>query len=89
MTDSKGKRALITEITGQDGSCLAELLSQKGDEAHGVVERLSTSNTTHILNIFDNTHLVDMDLHDQGTMDYAIRVSAPILGHVKHASALT
>jgi GDP-D-mannose dehydratase len=40
-----GKRALITGITGQDGSYLAELLLEKGYEVHGLIRRASTFNT--------------------------------------------
>ena len=42
------KRALITGITGQDGSYLAEFLLAKGYEVHGVIRRASTFNTTRI-----------------------------------------
>lgn len=42
------KTALITGITGQDGSYLAELLLEKGYEVHGVVRRASSSNTSRI-----------------------------------------
>ena len=77
MTDSKGKRALITGITGQDGSYLAEQLLQKGYEVYGIVRRLSTPNTKHILDILDKIHVVDADLHDQASLDNAIRVSEP------------
>src|SRR3712207_9447314 len=42
------KRALITGITGQDGSYLAELLLGKGYEVHGIVRRASTSNTDRL-----------------------------------------
>ena len=47
------KRALITGITGQDGSYLSELLLSKGYEVHGVIRRSSTSNTERIDHIFD------------------------------------
>lgn len=42
------KKALITGITGQDGSFLAELLLEKGYEVHGIVRRASISNTARI-----------------------------------------
>ena len=42
------KKALITGITGQDGSYLAELLIEKGYEVHGITRRTSASNTTRI-----------------------------------------
>lgn len=47
------KRALITGITGQDGSYLAELLLAKGYEVHGIIRRSSSFNTGRILHIFD------------------------------------
>ena len=50
------KRALITGVTGQDGSYLAELLLEKGYEVHGVVRRSSTFNTTRIDHIYRDPH---------------------------------
>ena len=50
------KRALITGITGQDGSYLAELLPSKGYEAHGTKRRSSSFNTGRIDNIFPDLH---------------------------------
>ena len=52
------KKALVTGITGQDGSYLAELLLEKGYEVHGIVRRASTFNTD-VLIIYTKTHLVD------------------------------
>ena len=46
-----GKKALITGITGQDGSYLAELLLSKGYEVHGVIRRASTFNTARLEHI--------------------------------------
>ncbi len=46
------KKALITGITGQDGSYLAELLLNKGYEVHGIVRRASTFNTQRINHIY-------------------------------------
>lgn len=51
------KRALITGITGQDGSYLAELLLEKGYEVHGVIRRSSSINTKRIDHIYNNKHL--------------------------------
>src|ERR1700693_3200350 len=48
------KRALITGITGQDGSYLAELLLSKGYEVHGIIRRSSTFNTQRIDHIYQN-----------------------------------
>jgi GDPmannose 4,6-dehydratase len=50
------KRALITGITGQDGSYLAELLLSKGYEVHGLIRRSSTFNTTRIDHIYSDPH---------------------------------
>ena len=56
------KKALVTGITGQDGSYLAELLLEKGYEVHGIVRRASTFNTDRLEHIYkdplvDNTNL--------------------------------
>jgi GDPmannose 4,6-dehydratase len=51
------KRALITGITGQDGSYLAELLLEKGYEVHGLIRRASTFNTDRIDHIYQDPHL--------------------------------
>ena len=53
------KRALITGITGQDGSYLAELLLKEGYEVFGMVRRLSTPNTWRIDHILDRITLAD------------------------------
>ncbi|CAN5168450.1 GDP-mannose 4,6-dehydratase [soil metagenome] len=69
------KRALITGITGQDGSYLAELLLDKGYEVYGFVRRLSTPNIGNISHIQDQIHLVSGDLLDQGSLMDAIKES--------------
>ena len=51
-----GKRALITGITGQDGSYLAEFLLDKGYEVHGLVRRSSTINTSRIDHLYQDPH---------------------------------
>jgi GDPmannose 4,6-dehydratase len=56
------KRALITGITGQDGSYLAELLLEKGYEVHGLIRRSSTFNTDRIDHIYRDQHLPDVRL---------------------------
>ncbi|MEM9162095.1 MAG: GDP-mannose 4,6-dehydratase [Cyanobacteria bacterium P01_F01_bin.4] len=68
------KRALLTGITGQDGSYLAELLLEKGYEVHGIIRRTSTFNTDRIDHIYVDPHSEDArlflhygDLND-GTM---------------------
>lgn len=58
------ERALITGITGQDGSYLAELLLSKGIEVHGLVRRASTFNTERIDHIYDDIYLHYGDLTD-------------------------
>ncbi len=57
------KKALITGITGQDGSYLAELLLEKGYEVHGIIRRASTFNTSRIDHIYQDQHSVDGKLH--------------------------
>lgn len=53
---SERKRALITGITGQDGSYLSELLLEKGYEVHGIIRRTSTFNTDRIDHIYEDPH---------------------------------
>ena len=60
-----GKRALITGITGQDGSYLAELLLAHGSEVHGIVRRASTTNYWRIEHLLDRIKLHPADLLDQ------------------------
>ena len=50
------RKALITGITGQDGSYLAELLLSKGYEVHGIIRRASTFNTGRLEHIYDDPH---------------------------------
>ncbi|MEM9940050.1 MAG: GDP-mannose 4,6-dehydratase [Planctomycetota bacterium] len=56
------KKALITGITGQDGSYLSELLLEKGYEVHGIVRRSSTFNTTRIDHVYRDPHDPDAKL---------------------------
>jgi GDPmannose 4,6-dehydratase len=56
------KKALITGITGQDGSYLAELLLQKGYEVHGIIRRSSSFNTQRIDHLYKDPHLPDTKL---------------------------
>jgi GDPmannose 4,6-dehydratase len=56
MTQSEPKRALITGITGQDGSYLAELLLDKGYEVHGTIRRSSSFNTGRINHLYVDPH---------------------------------
>lgn len=54
-----GKRALITGITGQDGSYLAELLLEKGYEVHGLIRRSSSFNTQRVEHLYVDPHELD------------------------------
>ena len=56
------KKALITGITGQDGSYLAELLLAKGYEVHGIIRRASTFNTGRIDHLYQDPHINDIQL---------------------------
>jgi len=71
------KRALITGITGQDGSYLAEFLLNKGYEVFGLVRRTSTVNFERIKHIQDNIELISGDLLDQSSLINAIKESNP------------
>ena len=59
------KRALITGITGQDGSYLAELLLEKGYEVHGVIRRSSSFNTGRIDHLYQDPHAPGTRLKDR------------------------
>ena len=63
-----GRKALITGITGQDGSYLAEFLLEKGYEVHGLVRRSSSFNTWRIDHVRDRIHLHYGDLVDQSSL---------------------
>ncbi len=56
-------KALITGITGQDGSYLAELLLAKGYEVYGIIRRSSSFNTARIDGIYQDPHIADAKLH--------------------------
>ena len=78
------KKALITGITGQDGSYLAELLLEKGYEVHGIVRRSSSFNTGRIDNIFKDPHengvrlnLHYGDLSDANCLEKVITLAEP------------
>ena len=71
------KRALITGITGQDGSYLAELLLEKGYEVHGIVRRASTENFDRIEHLSDKVHLHQADLLDQLSIIDAMKEANP------------
>lgn len=57
------KTALVTGVTGQDGSYLAELLLKKGYEVHGIIRRASTFNTARIEQIYEDPHVQKARLH--------------------------
>jgi len=71
------KSALITGITGQCGSYLAELLLGKGYEVHGLVRRLSVPNLGNIAPFADRLRLVDGDLMDQSSLNTAVKGTDP------------
>jgi len=71
------RRALITGITGQDGSYLAELLLEKGYEVYGMVRRASTENFERISHLVDRIQLVQADLLDQYSLVEALQESEP------------
>lgn len=71
------KRALITGITGQDGSYLAELLLSEGYEVYGVVRRASTENYERIEHLRGKITLLQADLLDQSSLVQVIRESNP------------
>jgi GDPmannose 4,6-dehydratase len=71
------KKALITGLTGQDGSYLAELLMEKGYQVYGLVRRSSTSNLVRINHFADDIHIISGDLLDQSSLMDAIAQSEP------------
>ena len=74
---SRKKSALITGVTGQDGSYLAELLLEKGYDVHGMVRRASTEKFERIEHIRDRITLHQGDLLDQRSLVDALRASKP------------
>ncbi|HEV2178163.1 MAG TPA: GDP-mannose 4,6-dehydratase [Terriglobia bacterium] len=71
------KRALITGITGQDGSYLAEFLLEKGYKVYGLVRRSSTINFERLAHLQDRLELLPGDLLDQNSLITAIQESEP------------
>lgn len=71
------KKALITGITGQDGSYLAEFLLEKGYEVHGITRRASIANTGRIEHIMDKITLHDGDLSDSSSLIRIINLVRP------------
>jgi GDPmannose 4,6-dehydratase len=74
---SRARRALITGITGQDGSYLAELLLEKGYEVHGMVRRSSTERFERIEHLRDRVALHQADLLDERSLVDALRTARP------------
>ena len=72
-----GRRALITGITGQDGSYLAELLLEKDYEVFGMTRRASTENVERIAHLVDRVNLIQGDLLDPPSLESALRTSEP------------
>jgi GDPmannose 4,6-dehydratase len=70
-------RALITGVTGQDGSYLAELLIDKGYEVFGMTRRASTENLERIGHLVDRMTLIQGDLLDPPSLDAALRTAQP------------
>jgi GDPmannose 4,6-dehydratase len=71
------KKAIITGVTGQDGSLLAELLLSKGYEVHGVVRRASTENFERIAHLAGRIHLHQADLLDQLSLIDVLKAVRP------------
>ena len=78
------RKALITGITGQDGSYLAEFLLEKGYEVHGIIRRSSSFNTARIDTLYQDPHLPDVrlrlvygDLNDASSLNTILRTIQP------------
>ncbi|MGE7825027.1 GDP-mannose 4,6-dehydratase [Paenibacillus sp. NPDC093718] len=71
------KRALITGVTGQDGSYLAELLLEKGYEVYGLRRRTSTPNYENVNHIKDEIRWISGDLTDMASLIEAVKISDP------------
>ncbi len=77
MTDSTAPRALITGITGQDGSYLAEFLLDKGYEVYGLLRRSSTETFERIAGFRDRLHLMPGDLTDLVSLVETLKTARP------------
>jgi GDPmannose 4,6-dehydratase len=71
------RTVLITGITGQDGSYLAELLLEKGYDVYGLIRRLSTPNVSRIESIIDRVILLEGDMTDQSSLNIAVQTAMP------------
>lgn len=77
MTDDIKRRALITGITGQDGSYLAELLVDKGYEVHGLVRRVSQPNYSNLAAVVDQISLHTGDMTDGASLFRIVNTVRP------------
>lgn len=71
------RKALLTGITGQDGSYLAEFLLQRGYDVYGVVRRSSVASGERITHLLDKVKFIQADLLDQGSLVNALRQAQP------------
>ena len=71
------RRALITGISGQDGSYMAELLLEKDYEVYGLIRRTSHHGTNRIDSFIDRLRLIPGDLTDQGSLERALKLADP------------
>ena len=69
------KHALITGITGQDGSYLAELLLEKGYDVYGTMRRKSIVDYGNVMHIKDHIHFIYADMTDLPSLIHAMEVS--------------
>jgi GDPmannose 4,6-dehydratase len=77
VSAAQARRALITGISGQDGSYLAELLLEKGYEVHGLLRRSAEGTRPRLAEIEDHLHLHHGDLLDEGSLRSVLRDSRP------------
>ena len=77
MTIPQRKRALITGVTGQDGSYLAELLLERGYQVFGLVRRTSSPGLARLEGIIDRLKLIPGDLGDQSSLMRAVAEARP------------
>ena len=83
----KKKKALITGVSGQDGSYLSELLLSKGYEVHGIIRRSSTFNTDRIDHIFNQLNLYYGDITDDSRISHILMKVQP--DEIYHLAAMS
>jgi len=71
------KKALVTGVSGQDGSYMAELLLEKNYQVYGMIRRASAPNLSRIEHIIDKITLIEGDLTDQSSLDTALQTVQP------------